>query len=78
MPLKSASNLVHKQHEFKGHKCLSSNDHYFSTAYPFAEIFDSLDSQQSKEKIWSKNMVPYHSSNKAEFAKFKTFYLKLF
>ena len=32
---------------------LPSNGHYFSTVYPFAEIFDLLDSQQSKEK----NMV---------------------
>ena len=69
--MKSASKLVCKQHEFKGHnnKCLPSNGHYFSTVYPFAEIFDLLDSQQSKEKIWSKIMVPYYSLDKAEFAK---------
>ena len=65
MPLKSASKLVCKQHEFKGYKCLPSNGHYFSTAYPFAEIFDLLDSQQSKKKIWSKIMVPYYSLDKA-------------
>jgi len=35
----------------------------------FTEIFNFLDSQQSKEKIWSKNMIPYHSLNKADFAK---------
>ena len=69
MPLKSASNLVCKQHGFTDHKCLFSNSHYFSTAYLFVEIFDSLDSQQNKEKIWPKNMVPYYRPSKVEFAK---------
>src|SRR6185312_14694288 len=66
------------KYEFKGHKCLSSNGHYFLMAHLFTEIFNSLDSQQSKEKIWSKNMIPYYSPNKADFAKLLKILLRKF
>ena len=65
MLLKSASKLVCKQHEFKGHKCLPSDGYDFSMTYSFAEIFDSLDSK----KNMANNMVPYHILVKAGFAK---------
>ena len=35
-----------RKYEFKGHECLSSNGHYFSTVNLFTEIFNSLGSQQ--------------------------------
>ena len=74
MPLKSASKLVCKQHEFKGYKCLPSNGHYFSTAYPFAEIFDLLDSQQSKEKKYGLRLwYPIIAWIKHNLQKFKNF-----